>query len=489
MGHAMKNKNKKKNLIIFIVIITAVAIGWWSWQAFISKASIFCTSETQFAADTNNQTITPGLITDASGTLVSYNDNFQEYGAYSKLIDAFEDSKNVLLTGSNAEVQSYNDAVDGSSSVGAFLETSSSSRSVTFSEALPQPIDMSQWENSGFITGWINIENRIGIDSVGIKIGNGNNYREFNALPNLQLGVPNYYTGNGPYPDIPYPEGSSTADEWSNYWLNTGWNYLFWQIQPSNYTDYGNFDASNVTWVEVTLNLDPTFSAQNIYLNDFRVQGGLQKGPNPLNGVWYPPLGRPQYGVYDIDQQPSGSYVLNLLNVRQSQYPSNGDHGRMILTANTPENFALRIRYELTNFDPSSKLNTWFRVMYDFDPSYDPGHNWFGTYESLEYSRLGLVTVIPVERFLVQTQEPKEGSSIATAVFSPQENQLYELDLTVHGQTAQSTVYAVNGICLQKKASVSYTFARQRDPGTWPFAVEITGNVKAAISDMDILKL
>jgi hypothetical protein len=122
------------------------------------------------------------------------------------------------------------------------------------------------------------------------------------------------------------------------------------------------------------------------------------------------PHGRPQYGVFEVDSV-NGDGTARLVNVRQTQYLSNGDHVRMISKALSPENFILRARFTVEDLaaEEDTTVNTWIRLAYDFDPTWDPGHDWFGFYASFEWKRIGLLTVRPVERFYLQDQEPKQG--------------------------------------------------------------------------------
>lgn len=261
------------------------------------------------------------------------------------------------------------------------------------------------------------------------------------------------------------------------------------------------------------------FSGHMLILDDLRIQDGLQRFSNPTMGTWYPPHGRPQYGVYDIDPNQDGTgYDLHLQNVRNAQYPSNGDHARMISSSPVPADFVARVKFTLTQLGHEDQTfvvpspfpartpqdmrevqvskggrdNTYFRVTYDFEPSWDPGHEWFGAYASLQYSRLGILAVWPIERNVLQEQEPATGSRTATTEFTPQEGVQYEMQLLVKGQFASATVYEVkDNECLERKAGVSYTFEHPRHglDKRYPPAIESTGNVRSIIHEVELVSL
>jgi len=246
---------------------------------------------------------------------------------------------------------------------------------------------------------------------------------------------------------------------------------------------------AHIQSASLVLSTTTQLKKQNIALNNLRMVDGLQKTSNEVAGNWYPPLEAPQYGVYDVNKNGNQS-SLKLLNVRQEQYPSNGDHGRLLSAGGTPLNFASKVRFSANDLTNGTN-NTWVRFQYDFDPSYDPGHDWFGSYISLDYHKVGLLTVIPLQRFTIQTQEPLDSHTDGTyrKSFTPKQNQQYELDTTVHGQTNTTTLYIVKGSKLKALATLHYTFKRPRETQRNPIAVEVTGNVKATINDIEVVQL
>jgi hypothetical protein len=159
-----------------------------------------------------------------------------------------------------------------------------------------------------------------------------------------------------------------------------------------------------------------------------------------------------------------------------------------------------KINFPFSKYIPTSWLeqnqinernNTYFRVTYDFEPDWDPGHDWFGAYISLEYNKFGLNAVWPITRNILQDQEPKKGDATTTNDFAPLNNVEYEMDLVVEGQQTSATIYEVNGNCLMPQASVGYVFHHPRH-GTdlrYPIAIESTGNMRSIIHEFEMISL
>lgn len=213
-----------------------------------------------------------------------------------------------------------------------------------------------------------------------------------------------------------------------------------------------------------------------------------------MGGIWSPPENKPQLGIFDLNQIGKDKFVARLLNVRQTQYPTNGDHGRMVLNYNTPQNFAMRTRFQFTNLPETKKEreNTWFRVLYDFDSIYDTGNDWFGAFISFEWNRFGLTTVIPIEKDNIQTWEPKNENVVGASVnFLPTENTVYEIQITGRGQHAEASIYEVQDNCFILRGKTSYDFQRARhgDDKRYPFCLETTGNLKVNILEFEVKEL
>ena len=491
--------DKKKIAFALILSFIFVGIIIFAHQYYFRVGMFFCAKEGQFSQSLQSKKELPTgqqAIINPSGTVHYFEDNFDKYEKKSKLLESFEFLREIELKGNIDELSLSEDSYNGDYSLMMGIEESSSEDEIIIRKKFNKPFDLSRWSNAGFFTAWLKIEDRKGISGVTLKIGDDkNNYREFNKLLNLQLDIPDSFDNDDILPNIEYPIKKTSVDEWTDFILQPGWNYLLWRADNNYFVDFGDIDMRKISWFEVILHIDDSMNSQNILIDNFRVQDGIQKENNPLNGVWYPPHGRPQYGIFDVDKYFDEKYKLKLLNVRQSQYPSNGDHGRMILNYKTPLNFTMRTRFELTDFVQKGEnkyVNTWFRMMYDFDPVWDPGHDWFGAYISLEWEKFGLINVKPIERFVLQEQEPKNEDILDSTVdFMPKENVLYEMHLTIEGQNAKASIYEVKDECLQLKRTVGYEFKRPRYDNSkrYPFALEITGNVKAIIHEVKIIEL
>jgi len=488
---------KKVNLfLIGLVFLSATFAFYSSGMPYLARGKLACSSNNQFAEDTKT-VVTPSqdkTIND-SGTVHYLKEDFNGYIQNSKVIDQFDSLNNFQLAGAFSDEKLSTDRYSGQYSLSLQILPDSENHTLTIRKELDRPLDLSRWKDSGTLSLWTKVGDRKGITGIGLKIGDReNNYREYNEITNLQVDIPNNYDSDDVYPDVPLPDDSVGPKKWTDYWLNKGWNYLFWKTDKSHYAENGNFDIGNVAWFEITLNKNSNLSKQEILFDDFRIQDGIQKERNSLGIDWYPPDNEPQNGIFDLDKVSTNKYAAKLLNVRQTQYPTNGDHGRMVLNYGTPVNFSLRSRFMLTNFPKSKeeRVNTWFRLAYDFDSSYDPGHDWFGTFISFEWSKFGLTTVIPIEKDYIQDWEPRNENVIGSSVnFVPQENTLYEIHLTVRGQKAAASIYEVRDNCLALRGQTSYEFQRPRygDNVRYPFCLEVTGNVKAYIYELEIKEL
>lgn len=193
--------------------------------------------------------------------------------------------------------------------------------------------------------------------------------------------------------------------------------------------------------------------------------------------------------------------MLRLHNVRQIQYPSNGDHSRILTNVSTPENFTLVTTIKLVNLGDKgfsewwdkllkkdkSRYNTYFRLQYDFDNDYDPGHDWYGLFWSLEYEKLGLLNVYPIVRYFQQGQGPARFNQLNRVSLSPKENTPYTIVLYVRGQYAKAVIYEKSGVCLVKLAEVENTFERKRSLlKNYPLSIEITGESHLEVSSFEL---
>lgn len=456
----------------------------------------------------------PGTYVDEAGNIAYLYDNFENYGSNQYVIDGFETPESWNIVGQPRTLQVSSEYYGGDGA----LAYPASSYVGNITLAHESSHDLSRWTDSGYITMWLKTMYPDSIDNIGITLeDNQGNKRHYSLLENVHSEAPNTFKNDLEYPDLVYPDGDPARDMWVDYTLGQGWNYLLWRADM--YQDDGRVNLSNINKVYIAIDTNDGHEIGTIILDDLRIQDGLQKSSNPTDGVWYPPHGRPQYGVYDIDKSKTGSgYELRLLNVKNTQYPSNGDHARMISSGSVPVDFVMRVKFTLTqlgNEDESLTLpspfpawtpsevreipiseglrnNTYFRVTYDFEPSWDPGHEWFGAYLSLQYNRFGLTSVWPIERNVLQDQEPTAGSRTATTEFIPQNDVQYEMHLLAKGQFVSSTIYEVKGDdCLTRKAGMSYTFDHPRHGSDkrYPIAIESTGNMRTIIHEVEIASL
>lgn len=494
---------KKINiLLLFLVIVSAVFAFYPQIARLYDKIDDLrlkaaCETNNQFQDDTGitEESNLPNKINE-SGTVNYFKDDFSGYSQNSKLIEQFDDLDDLSINGGYQNEKLSSDNISGQGSLSLELTPiNQDSSNILIKKSLSQPLDLSRWDESGALTMWMKIENRKGIPSIGLRIGDkDNNYRSYQVINNLQMDIPNNYDSNDIYPDVSFNPTSDKPAVWTDFWLNRGWNLLFWKINKSNYSDTGAIDTKNITWFEIIIQEENNLSSQEILLDNFRVADGFQKDANTLANNWYPPNNEPQNGIFDLDKIDNEKYGVKLINVSESQYPSNGNRGRMVLNYNTPLNFSLRTRFMLTNFpkNEQEKVNTWFRIAYDFDSSNSVGHDWFGSFISFEWNKFGLTAVTPIEKDNIQEWEPKNENILGSSVdFTPRENAIYEIQLTVRGQNATASIYEVNNNCLINKGRVSFEFQRQpqEEKNQYPFCLEVTGNIKANIYDFEIKEL
>lgn len=486
----------KISIVALLTLITSLA--FLKFFAPITKTyhlayvKYFCEARSQFSKDSGfpDAPANDQLEVNKDKTIKYLYENFNGYfGVYSKSIDGFANLDNLKISGT----QNFKHVAESRDTDGGLeiVIGPNGQKSIVVNRKINQ-VDLSRWSSSGYITAWIKIQNRKGIEAVGLKIGDDlGNTRTFNELPNLQINYPNNFDQDDVYPELKYPYVDSSSTEWTDFWLNKGWNFLPFRISPGFYVDKGKVDLSKITWFEVEIKTDENLTQQTIILDDLRIQDGLQKEKSPLNGAWYPPNGAPQYGIFDIDKI-NGNNVLNLLNVRQSQYPGNGEHGRMISKYLTPLNFSMRVRFKFLEVPKTKEesATTWFRLAYDFEPVIDPGHDWYGVYLSSEWKKFGLITVIPLSLQEDQDQEPSKKDILKISKnYSIEAGVMYELNLTVKGQESRTTLYKIVDGCARVATQLDYTFKRPRNISRYPFSIESTGNLKTTIYEIEIKQL
>ncbi|AIC16655.1 hypothetical protein NWT39_11795 [Nitrososphaera viennensis] len=481
---------------------------------------------------------TSSAYLDGNGTIAYLYDDFSTYAENQRVIDNFDDSAAWSsfttaggASGAGEKFELVDEYYSGPKAL-SYTIPSGINKEVILGRTWDEPRDFSRWSQSGYITMWIKVENPDAIDSVNIALEDvSGSKRTYALLQNVHLPRQNNTFADDPaIPNLAYPEGNET-EMWTDFMLGKGWNYFLWRADMYDDKDGAGkntvVDMARISKVHLDMRVNEKSAGQKVIFDDLRIQDGLQKSSNPTKGMWFPPHGRPQFGVYDIDKDDQGHYHLSLLNVRNTQYPSNGDHARMISSAPVPADFVMRVKFTLTQLGPQDQSlsipspfpewtpkelrevplvegmrnNTYFRVTYDFEPDWDPGHEWFGPYLSLQYNRLGILTVWPIERNVLQDQEPKAGERTATTEFAPKAGVPYEMQLIVKGQFASATIYEVkqggddgsnnNGGCLVRKATMSYTFEHPRHGADkrYPLAIESTGDVRTIVHEVEMVSL
>jgi hypothetical protein len=562
-------------LVLAGAIITASGIqtGILSYENNGSNsASNSCVTESVFDTFSHDSSLgnevklkTSGEYVSKNGTIAYLYDDFSTYAKSQQVIDNFDDL-GAWSSSSSSSSLSPTDSIGreaGGTNLGTFQlvdEYYSGPKALSYvvptniprvilSRTWDTPKNLDRWSQSGYITMWVKIENPNIIDSVNVsfedQLGNKRTYIPLQNTPHIstQRGNNNTIVNDPAIPDLIYPKGNPKTEMWTDFMLARGWNYLLWRADIFSEDTGKSTNMASISKVSLDFEFNKKTSSgrtTTIILDDLRIQDGLQKSSNPTGGIWYPPHGRPQYGVYDIDSEKDADgehYQLSLLNVRNTQYPSNGDHAIMISSAAVPKDFVMRVKFTLTQLgqaDQSISIpslfpewtpkefkdvplvkgmrnNTLFSVGYDFEPDWDPSHEWFGPYLSLEYNKFGILTVWPLERNVLQDQEPKAGETIATTEFTPHNGVQYEMQVLVKGQFVSSTIYEVrkdngnndgyvsgnnsnsNAIteCLVRKATTSYTFEHPRhgDDKRYPLGIESTGNVRTLVHQVEMVSL
>lgn len=257
--------------------------------------------------------------------------------------------------------------------------------------------------------------------------------------------------------------------EWEDFMLVDGQNLLFYA-----YDEAPNIDMSQIVSWQV---LD---GRQKIDSYDVVIHDGLCQSRNSLNGQWHSPNGLPQYGVWWPQDER-----LVMRNVRQKQYPSNGDHARILSThAKTPGNFLLKTKFEVGRLgDPD---NGYLRLAWDFEDEWDPGHDQTIIYISGEYDYFGVQRVYPIERFFEQGYEPDNKEQDSKMKYSLKANTIYEIHAQVTGQKVIGELHEVRGENTKRVARFDYTFQTPRPETGYPFSFEVTGDIEVTLDEFEV---
>lgn len=488
---------KISTLILLVLLLASAGFALYPEKLFNEVSpKVKCVGNAQHPTDTGATEIPPQNIINWDGTVKYFKDNFSQYSKNSRVIEQFENLTNLQINGSYGDLKLNPENYSGRNSLSLVAWPISSDNAVlSVRKGLNQPLDLERWNNSGVLSMWLKIENRKGLTGVGLKIGDkDNNYREYQSINNLQIDLPNNFDTDDAYPDVTFSSPKTAPKQWTDYWINRGWNYLFWKADKVHYQDRGNLDIKNITWFELTFNGNKNIAGQQMLLDDLRVQDGIQKESNSLGNVWYPPDNEPQKGIFELDKFTNNSYGAKLLSIPESQYPVGRSHGRMLLSYAAPVNFSMRTRFMLTDFPKNDleRVNTWFRVAYDFENAFNPNHAWYASFVSFEWNKFGLGTFIPIEKSSIEEWNPTKEKTLGISTdFTPEENTLYEIRLTVRGQKAVSLIYEVAKDCYVLKGQTSFEFPRMnRDSkARYPFLIETVGNLKAYIFYVEIKAL
>ncbi len=349
------------------------------------------------------------------------------------------------------------------------------------------PNDLSRWESGGVITTWTLIDDYEKIRRVDLVLKDSNGHEvKFNGIENLNISrEANQIKSNDEFPDYNLKLcKNQSLNNWEDFMLVNGKNLIFWE-----WNETLDLDMKNITSIKA-LNEN-----EEVQLFDIVIHDGLCQDINSLNGNWYSPNGLPQYGVWWVE-----NYNLKMVNVEQEQYPSNGDHVRIISKEMTPKNFVMKVVFDvkrlpkdyrdnpiLKYFKETNRDNTFVRIAWDFDNVYDPGHDQTLLFLTADYNYIGLQRVYPIERYFRQGQEPSNNE--AKTRFKLKEGKTYEIDIIVENQETKAIIYEVSSLFLRKKAEVGYTFKKPRPEQPYPFSIESTGNIEITLKSVHIKEL
>ncbi len=338
--------------------------------------------------------------------------------------------------------------------------------------------NLSRWQNEGVITAWTDIKDWQAIERIDLKLTDITGKSIIlKGLDNIEAPRENNkIKSDDEFPDY-YFNCDQALTKWEDFMLVNGRNVLFYEFDQSLDIDMSQI----ISWQAYN-------GDSEIIIYDVVIHDGLCKDKNSLGGFWNAPNGLPQYGIWWTQD---GNLIMK--NVEQEQYPSNGDHTRILSKKDTPNDFILRTRFTVAtpknnNIESSSSVNknTYIRIAWDFDDEYDPGHDQTFIYNTFEYGYLGLQRVYPIERYFVQGFEPLQSNLDAKKRFVFEEDQEYEIQAKIQGQSVEVEVYEVNGVTLKRVKKIVYEFDRPRLDSTYPFSIETTGNIEMILQSFEV---
>lgn len=345
--------------------------------------------------------------------------------------------------------------------------------------------DLSSYRNKGLIIGWIDVENWRDINRVDLELCDDTKCYTIKGVENnLKLErEDNSIFGNEDFVDYSFNCPNQENSVWRDYMITNGINLVFWE-----YNEALPIDMSRLTY-------KTSYPAEDLVIMD-----GFCKDTNPTNANWISPHGLIQYGFHYVE---AGTAYLR--NVRQTQMVSNGDHTRILSKEPTPKDFILRIKFTTRNIpeqpfhitdiypqlkkwmgDPKNKrVNNYIRVGWDFEDSWDAGHDQTLLYASLQYNYFGMQRVYPIQRQIKQGYENANNKGRLKL----KNNRDYEINIKVIGQTARAIIYEVKGLYYKKLATVEYEFKTPRPEQNYPISIEATGDVQIEIDYIEIREI
>jgi len=338
--------------------------------------------------------------------------------------------------------------------------------------------NISRWKDGGVITAWSFVDDYNEIRRIDLILKDSSNKEiRLNGIANLEVSrAENKIKSNDIFPDYNFKLcKNQTLITWEDFMLINGKNFLFWEWNQTL-----DIDTENIVLIEA---IDTN---KEIGIFDTVIQDGLCKDVNSLNGWWYSPNGLPQYGVWWVNNSK-----LRMVHVEQEQYPSNGNHVRILSQETTPKNFVMKNIFEVKHLSEDyvggMRDNTFIRIAWDFDNIYDPGHDQTFLFLSAEYDYMGLQRVYPIERYFKQGQEPLNNK--AKTPFKLEEKKIYEVDILVKNQKAKAIIYEITPLFLIKRAQIDYTFDTIRPSSSYPFSIESTGNIEILLDSVYVKEL
>jgi hypothetical protein len=345
--------------------------------------------------------------------------------------------------------------------------------------------DLSSYQDKGMIIGWIDVKDWREIERVNLELCDENNCHTLKGIDNhLELErEENTIFGNEDFEDYAFNCPNQKNKMWRDFMIANGENLVFWEYNKSL-----PIDMSDVK-------LKTSYPSY-----DLVIMKGFCKDVNPTNSEWISPHGLIQYGFHHAE---NGTAYLK--NVRQTQMVTNGDHTRILSKEPTPKDFILRMKFTTRDIpkkdfyigdwmpqlkawiEPpvNKRLNNYIRVGWDFEDSWDAGHDQTSLYCSLQYNYFGMQRVYPIVRQTKQGYEEADNKD----QLKLKNNKDYEINIITQGQHARAIIYELNPLYYKKVAVVDYTFKRPRPETEYPISIEATGDVNIEVDYIEMREI